>query len=73
MHLVRAARVEQVAVAHSDPAKVAFVARLQQRYPPDPDAAGGAIQVSRTGRPTFFREIPDALLVEAAVDEEHLS
>ena len=72
VHLVRSQRVEQVAVAHSDPAKVAFVARLQQRYPPDPDSVGGAIQVSRTGRPAFFPEIPDALLVEAAVDEEHL-
>jgi serine phosphatase RsbU (regulator of sigma subunit) len=72
VHLVRGDRVEQVAVAHSDPAKLAFVARLQQRYPPDPDAPGGAIQVSRTGRSAFLQEIPDALLVDAAVDEEHL-
>ena len=42
VHLVRGDRVDQVAVAHSDPAKVAFVAQLQERYPPDPDAAGGA-------------------------------
>ena len=42
VHLVRNDRVEQVAVAHSDPEKVAFVARLQERYPPDPDADGGA-------------------------------
>ena len=47
-----------------DPAKVAFVARLQERYPPDPNAPGGAIEVSRTGRPAFFPEIPDALLVD---------
>ena len=47
VHLVRNDRVDQVAVAHSDPEKVAFVARLQERYPPDPDADGGAIQVSR--------------------------
>ena len=72
VHLVRGDRVDEVAVAHADPAKVAFVARLQERYPPDPNASGGAIEVSRTGRPAFFPEIPDALLVEAAVDEEHL-
>jgi len=41
VHLVRGNRVDQVAVAHSDPAKVAFVARLQERYPPDPNAPGG--------------------------------
>jgi serine phosphatase RsbU (regulator of sigma subunit) len=72
VHLVRGDRVDEVAVAHADPAKVAFVARLQERYPPDPKAPGGAIEVSRTGRPAFFPEIPDALLVDAAVDEEHL-
>ena len=42
VHLVRGNRVDQVAVAHSDPAKVAFVARLQERYPPDRNALGGA-------------------------------
>jgi serine phosphatase RsbU (regulator of sigma subunit) len=72
VHLMRGDRVDQVAVAHADPAKVAFVARLQERYPPDPNAPGGAVEVSRTGRPAFFPEIPDALLVEAAVDEDHL-
>jgi serine phosphatase RsbU (regulator of sigma subunit) len=73
VHLVRNDRVDQVAVAHSDPEKVAFVARLQERYPPDPDADGGAIQVSRSGRPALFPEIPDELLVAGAVDEEHLA
>ncbi len=73
VHLVRGNRVDQVAVAHSDPAKVAFVARLQERYPPDPDAPGGAIRVSRTGEPAYYPEVPDELLVAAAVDEEHLA
>ena len=50
VHLIRGDDVHQVAVAHSDPAKVAFVAQLEQRYPPDPEADGGAIQVSRTRR-----------------------
>jgi serine phosphatase RsbU (regulator of sigma subunit) len=73
VHLVRDDRVDQVAVAHSDPEKVAFVARLQERYPPDPAAEGGPIQVSRTGHPAFFPEIPDELLTAAAVDDEHLA
>jgi serine phosphatase RsbU (regulator of sigma subunit) len=62
-----------LAVAHNDHGKVAFVARLEQRYPPDPAAPGGAIQVSRTGRSTFFAEVPDAMLVAAAHDDEHLA
>jgi serine phosphatase RsbU (regulator of sigma subunit) len=73
VHLVRNDRVDQVAVAHSDPEKVAFVARLQERYPPDPAADDGAIQVSRTGRPVLLPEIPDELLTASAVDEEHLA
>ena len=73
VHLVRGGRVDQVAVAHSDPTKVAFVAQLQERYPPDPDAPGGALRVSRTGEPAYYPEIPDELLTAAAVDDEHLA
>jgi serine phosphatase RsbU (regulator of sigma subunit) len=73
VHLVRGGRVDQVAVAHSDPGKVAFVAQLQERYPPDPDAPGGALRVSRTGEPAYYPEIPDELLTAAAVDDEHLA
>ena len=73
VHLVRDDHVEQVAVAHSDPEKLAFVARLQERYPPDPDAPSGAIHVSRTGEPSFLPEVPDELIVASAVDDEHLA
>jgi serine phosphatase RsbU (regulator of sigma subunit) len=73
VHLIRDDHVEQVAVAHSDPQKVEFVARLQERYPPDPDAPSGAIQVSRSGEPAFLPDIPDDLLVAAAIDDEHLA
>jgi serine phosphatase RsbU (regulator of sigma subunit) len=73
VHLLRGDEVEQVVVAHQDPDKVEFVARLQQRYPPDPAAPGGAIEVTQTGVPTFMPDIPDELLVDAAVDAEHLA
>jgi serine phosphatase RsbU (regulator of sigma subunit) len=73
VHLVRDHHVEQVVVAHADPEKVAAVARMQERYPPDPDAPTGAIHVSRTGRASYFPEVPDELLVQSAVDEEHLA
>jgi serine phosphatase RsbU (regulator of sigma subunit) len=70
--LVRGARVDQVAVGHSDPQKVEFVRRLQERYPPDPHTPGGSIQVARTGVPSFVPEISQELVAAAARDAEHL-
>ncbi len=72
VHLLRGTHVERVAVAHIDPAKVAFVEELERRYPPDPEAPGGAIDVARTGVPVVMPEVPDELLVASAVDETHL-
>ncbi|CAA9236548.1 MAG: Serine phosphatase RsbU, regulator of sigma subunit [uncultured Actinomycetospora sp.] len=72
VHLVRGTRVERVTVAHLDPAKVAFVEELERRYPPDPDAPGGAIEVARSGVPVVMPEVPDELLVASARDATHL-
>ena len=64
--------LRNVAVAHTDPDEVALAEELQRRYPPDPDAATGAANVVRTGESELFPSIPDELIAEAAVDEEHL-
>ena len=72
VHFVRGTHVERVAVAHLDPAKVAFVEELERRYPPDPTAPGSAIEISRTGVPVLMSDIPDELLVASAQDETHL-
>ncbi len=72
VHFVRGTQVERVTVAHLDPAKVAFVEELERRYPPDPDAPGGAIEVARTGVPVLMSDVPDELLVASAEDETHL-
>ena len=74
VHLLRQGGgvIEQIAVAHDDPAKIDFVRRVQERYPPDPTAPGSAYEVTRTGEPAFFPEIPDELLVAGAEDAEHL-
>ena len=72
VHLVRGDRVEQIAVAHLDPEKVAFVEQLERRYPPDPEATGGALQVARSGEPVVMSDVPDELLVASAQDETHL-
>jgi PAS domain S-box-containing protein len=64
--------IRNLAVAHVDPAKVAWARQLQQRYPSDPHETRGVPQVIRTGRPEIYPDIPDTLLVEAARDAEHL-
>src|SRR5947209_1861422 len=61
-----------VAVAHVDPAKVAFAHELRERYPPDPDDPSGLYAVMRTGRPEIYREIPPDLLASSIPDAEQL-
>lgn len=64
---------KHVAVAHTDPAKVAYVKELREKYPADPNSPRGAAQVIRTGKPELLSDIPESLLEEAARDEEHLA
>ena len=64
--------LEQVAIAHADPEKVALGRRMRERYPPDLEAENGLGTVLGTGQTVFWPEIPDELLVEGAQDEEHL-
>lgn len=61
-----------LAVAHSDPAKVAWAWELQSRYPPDPDSPTGVPAVLRAGRSELYERITDDMLVAGAQDEEHL-
>jgi PAS domain S-box-containing protein len=63
--------VERLAVAHVDPGKVALAQQLHERYPADPDAAGGIHHVIRTGKAAFMSSIPPALLEAVARDDEH--
>ena len=63
---------KRLAVAHVDPAKLDFVAALEQRYPPDPHSRTGVPEILRTGKAELIPHIPRELLTAAAVDEEHL-
>ena len=63
--------LKQLAAEHEDPEKVALARRLQERYPPDPDAPYGAHHVVRTGEPELIPEIPESSLDDAARDEAH--
>jgi PAS domain S-box-containing protein len=64
--------LDRVALVHADPGQVERANRLQERYPPDPSADRGVFQVLRTGKAELYREIPQGMLVQAAVDAEHL-
>ncbi|HEX8139820.1 MAG TPA: PAS domain S-box protein [Pyrinomonadaceae bacterium] len=63
----------RLAVAHTDPAKIELAMEIERRYPTDMNAPHGLPAVLRTGKPEFLSEITDAVLVETAEDEEHLS
>lgn len=62
----------RIAVAHTDPEKVALAHRLHEEYPPDPDTSRGAAAVIRTGKPDMVEEITDEMLVAGARSPEHL-
>jgi PAS domain S-box-containing protein len=63
---------QRVAVEHVDPAKIAFAKELAERYPAERRTDRGLYQVLATGESQLWPEIPEALLVEAARDDEHL-
>lgn len=62
---------QPLVVSHADPAKVALIREIAQRYPPDPNATSGIPAVLRTGQSELLADIPDELLM-AAKEAEHL-
>ncbi|MDX9992789.1 MAG: PAS domain S-box protein [Anaerolineales bacterium] len=65
-------QVQQLEVAHKDPAKVALTRALQEKYPPDPKEAGGIYRVLRSGEAAYYADINDASLQKLARNPEHL-
>ena len=63
---------EPVAVAHIDPAKLEMAERLRNYEPQELDPEQGLGRVRRTGEPLLYPQIPEELLIGAAVDAEHL-
>jgi PAS domain S-box-containing protein len=62
--------LEQVAVAHSDPAMVEVARSYARRWPQSIDAADGAAAVMRTGEPQLIPEITDELFDLAPLEDE---
>jgi signal transduction histidine kinase len=53
---------KRVAVAHSDPRKIAIAKEFQERYPEDPDAPTSRRNVLASGEPVLVREITDEMI-----------
>ncbi len=66
-------QIKRLAVAHTDPDKVQWGYELQRRFPLDPQAVRGVVNVLRTGQSELYSEIPDALLMATARNPEHLA
>lgn len=64
--------IKLLAVTHKDPGKGTWGHELRHRYPPDPDAPHGVPRVLRSGKPEFYREVTEEMLVATARDAEHL-
>ncbi|MDA0166442.1 SpoIIE family protein phosphatase [Solirubrobacter ginsenosidimutans] len=64
--------IEQVALAHTDPEKVAMANELRRRYPPDPVAASGVPAVLAGAPAELYKEIPDELLEQLIDDPDQL-
>jgi PAS domain S-box-containing protein len=62
--------LEQVAVAHVDPEKVALAREFGRRYPTRLTDPAGTAEVVRSGRPQLIREITAQMVDEADVSEE---
>ncbi|MFN2617824.1 MAG: SpoIIE family protein phosphatase [Thermoleophilaceae bacterium] len=64
--------IERVALAHADPEQLKRAEEFQENYPPQPDDPTGVGHVMRAGEPELYQEVPDELLRDAAVDDQHL-
>lgn len=62
--------LEQLAVAHVDPAKVTLVQGLRRRWPPDLQAGAQVYKAMRTGQSELIRDITDETIAGAPGEPE---
>jgi serine phosphatase RsbU (regulator of sigma subunit) len=63
---------QRIAVAHRDPAKLELASRLRQFEPEELRPDRGVGRVMWTGTSEIYQDISDEVLVQAAVNDEHL-
>ncbi len=64
--------LQQVAVAHIDPDKVALAREWGERYPTRTDSRSGAAEVIRSGAPQMVPVITDEVIAASTATEEQL-
>jgi PAS domain S-box-containing protein len=64
---------QQLVIAHRDPAKLELAQELRRYEPEQLDPDRGVGRVLRTGVSELYQDIPDEVLMQAAVDERHLA
>lgn len=64
-------RLERIAVAHSDPAKLELAREYNKRFPPDLSQTRGVGEVIRQGKAQLVPELSDELLRQGAYNDEH--
>ncbi|HEX3688822.1 MAG TPA: SpoIIE family protein phosphatase [Solirubrobacteraceae bacterium] len=62
----------RVAMAHKDPDMLRRAEQLREYEPERLDPAQGLGRVLHTGEPLLYPQIPDEMVLEAAVDDRHL-
>jgi signal transduction histidine kinase len=60
--------IRMVAVAHTDPAKVDLIRKLESRYPSDPAGPTQTATVIRTGKTVIVQDISDAMIDRSFTD-----
>ena len=72
VYLVEEGSCHLLALAHMDPRQMELARSYNERYPPDPQGRSGASKVAFTGEAELVENITDEMLVQSALDEEHL-
>jgi len=72
IHMLEDDIVRRLAVRHVDPAKTEMARNRPERYPLQPGGQHIVAHVLASGKPEFYAQVPDDLLVAAARDPEHL-
>jgi serine phosphatase RsbU (regulator of sigma subunit)/CHASE3 domain sensor protein len=72
VELLEAGQLRTIAIAHVDPAQVAAVRRLRERFRLRRGSHGDQVGVVNSGEPALYRALPEELLRDRSLDEEHL-
>jgi PAS domain S-box-containing protein len=72
VELLHGDRFVNAATAHRDPAKVALVRELRERYPPERHGSRPLAEALRAGGALLLADVDETLILANAVDDEHL-